>query len=184
MLPLLAKQADKYSLIRSMTHGNFGHETAAYWVQTGREPGNGQVYPGMGSVVSLFKGAAAGYRGLVPPYVVLTTPQGRFSEAGFMGSKYKPFVTGGDPAQTRFAVEGVVAQGISDQRQQARRDLLHQVDALDQALPNDVQLASWRDSEKQAYDLILGDGGKVFDLSQEKDDLRTAYGKTTLLPSS
>src|SRR5581483_318423 len=26
LLPLLAKQADKYSIIRSMTHGSFGHE--------------------------------------------------------------------------------------------------------------------------------------------------------------
>jgi hypothetical protein len=179
LLPLLAKQADKFSLIRSMTHGNNGHETAAYWVQTGREPGNGQVYPGMGAVVSLFKGYAAGYQGLIPPYIVLTTPQGRFSEAGFLGSKYKPFVTGGDPAQRRFAVEGVVAEGISDQRQQARRDLMHEVDALDNTLPDDPQLAPWRDSEKGAYDLILGDGGKVFDLSQEKDALRTSYGRTT-----
>ena len=39
LLPLLAKQADKYSLIRSMTHGINAHETAAYMVQTGREPG-------------------------------------------------------------------------------------------------------------------------------------------------
>ena len=39
LLPLLAKQADKYSIIRSMTHGNNGHETAAYMVQTGRPPG-------------------------------------------------------------------------------------------------------------------------------------------------
>jgi len=179
MLPLLAKLADKYSLIRSMTHGNNGHETAAYWVQTGREPGNGLVYPGEGSVVSLFKGYAGGYKGLVPPYVVLTQPQGRFSEAGFMGSKYTPFVTGGDPAQTRFAVEGIVAQGITDQRQQARRDLLHQMDTLDKSLPTEPQLAAWRDSEKAAYDLILGDGGKVFDLSQEKDDVRESYGKGT-----
>ena len=35
LLPLLAKQADKYSLIRSMTHGNNAHETASYMVQTG-----------------------------------------------------------------------------------------------------------------------------------------------------
>ena len=33
--PNLAKQADKYSLIRSMTHRNNGHETAAYLMQTG-----------------------------------------------------------------------------------------------------------------------------------------------------
>ena len=39
LLPLLAKQADKYSIIRSMTHGINAHETAAYMVQTGRKPG-------------------------------------------------------------------------------------------------------------------------------------------------
>ena len=40
LLPLLAKQADKFSLIRSMTHGDNGHETAAYLTQTGRRPGD------------------------------------------------------------------------------------------------------------------------------------------------
>ena len=33
------KQADKYSIIRSMTHGINAHETASYMVQTGRTPG-------------------------------------------------------------------------------------------------------------------------------------------------
>ena len=105
-----------------MTHGNNGHETAAYMVQTGRKPGGRLVYPCVGAVVSLFKGYDAGYKGLIPPYIVLTQPQGRFSEAGFLGPRYKPFATGGDPAQARFAVEGVVAQGISDERQQDRRE--------------------------------------------------------------
>ena len=35
LLPELAKQADKFSLIRSMTHGSNAHETASYIVQTG-----------------------------------------------------------------------------------------------------------------------------------------------------
>jgi len=100
LLPLLAQQADKYSIIRSMTHGNNGHETASYIVQTGREPGR-LVYPCAGAVVSLFKGYEHGYKGVVPPYIVLTQPQGRFSEAGFLGPLYKPFATGGDPNQTR-----------------------------------------------------------------------------------
>src|SRR5690242_2704734 len=39
LLPLLAKQADKYSIIRSMTHGVNAHETASYMVQTGRPSG-------------------------------------------------------------------------------------------------------------------------------------------------
>jgi hypothetical protein len=33
--------------------------------------------------------------------------------------------------------------------------------------------------EAKAYDLILGDSGKVFDLSLEKDDLRDRYGRNT-----
>ncbi len=179
LLPLLAKQADKYSIIRSMTHGVNSHETAAYVVQTGRPPGGGQVYPGVGAVVSVFKGYDAGYRGLIPPYIVLTELQGRFSEAGFLGSRHKPFATGGDPGQSRFVVEGVVAQGISDQRQQARRDLLHRLDALGRAMKDDPRLAALEQGEQQAYDLILGDAGKVFDLSQEKAELRDRYGRNT-----
>ncbi len=179
MLPELAKQADKYSLIRSMTHGNNGHETASYMVQTAREPGGREVYPCVGAVVSLFKGYRAGYEGLIPPYIVLTKPQGRFSEAGFLGSKYKPFATGGDPARVPFVVEGVVAQGISDQRQRNRRDLLHKLNTLKHAMPDDPQLTVLDQCDEQAYDLILGDAGKVFDLAQEKDELRQRYGRTT-----
>jgi uncharacterized protein (DUF1501 family) len=178
LLPLLAKQADKYSIIRSMTHGNDGHETAAYLVQTGRAPGGRLVFPSVGAVVSLFKGYDAGYQGLIPPYIVLTQPQGRFSEAGFLGPKYKPFVTGGNPAAAQFVVEGIVAEGISYERQKARRDLLHNVNALQQVMPDDPQLAASEQSEKRAYDLILGDEGKVFDLNQEKDDMRLRYGRT------
>jgi hypothetical protein len=179
LLPLLAKQADKYSLIRSLTHHNNSHETAAYMVQTGRVSGGRDVFPSMGAVVSLFKGYEAGYQGLIPPYIVLTELQGRFSEAGFLGGRYKPFATGGDPALARFAVEGVVAPGITDERQKKRRELLHQLNTLDQALPGDRQLAAAQKSENQAYDLILGDAGKVFDLSLEKDEVRDRYGRTT-----
>jgi hypothetical protein len=179
LMPQLAKQADKYAIIRSMTHGNNGHETASYMVQTARAQGGRDVFPSVGAVVSLFKGTQAGYQGLIPPYIVLTEPQGRFSEAGFLGARYKPFATGGDPGQTRFAVEGVVTPGISDERQRERRELLHKLETLEHAMPGNTQLVASERCEKQAYDLILGDAGKVFDLSQEKDELRERYGRTT-----
>jgi len=179
LLPLLAKQADKFSLIRSMTHGNNGHETAAYLVQTGRKPGDGLVWPSVGAVVSHFKGYDAGYRGLIPPYLVVTELQGRFSEVGFLPSRCKPFATGGDPGQNRFNVEGVVAQGITDQRQRDRRDLLAKLNTLEQVMKDDPRLAASAQAQREAYDLILGDAGKVFDLSQEKDEVREAYGRNT-----
>ena len=40
-------------------------------------------------------------------------------------------------------------------------------------------MKAYTDAEEQAYELILGDAGKVFDLSQEKDDLRDRYGRST-----
>ena len=178
LLPRLAENADKFSIIRSMTHGNNGHETAAYMVQTGRKDGDGVVYPNVGAVVSLFKGYDAGYKGLIPPYVVLTQPQGRFSEAGFLGSKFKPFATGGDPSRPRFVVEGVVAEGISDERQQWRRDLLGDLNTLAGAMKGDPRVDKLLECENEAYDMILGESRKIFDLSTEKDELRERYGRS------
>ena len=179
LLPQLAQMADKYSIIRSMTHGNGGHETAAYITQTGRKPGDRIVYPCVGAVVFKVKGYDAGYKGLIPPYVVLTTAQGRFSEAGFLGQRYKPFATGGDPNGARFAVEGVVAENVTETRQRSRRELLHSLDSLGKASPGNAQFERLDRCEEKAYDMILGDAGKVFDLAQEKDEVRERYGRNT-----
>jgi len=179
LLPELAKQADKYSIIRSMTHGVNAHETASYMVQTGRMPGGRIVYPAAGAVVSYFTGYNAGYDGLIPPYIVLTETQGRFSEAGFLGPRYKPFATGGDPAKTPFAVEGIVAEGITRRRQEERRELLRKLDAFGARAGGHPQLKVFRQAQEQAYDLILGEGSKIFDLSGEDEELRRRYGRNT-----
>ena len=179
LLPLLATQADKYSVIRSMTHSSNAHESASYWVQTGRKPGDRLVYPGVGSIVSLFRGYNAGYKGLIPPYVVLTGLQGRFSESGFLGPRFAPFATGGDPQQTPFAVQGVITPGVTEQRQRDRRELLHTLNTFGNALKGNSSLDAFTQSEDQAYELILGDAGKVFDLSQENAEMRERYGRNT-----
>ncbi|HNX33076.1 MAG TPA: DUF1501 domain-containing protein [Kiritimatiellia bacterium] len=179
LFPQLAKQAEKFSIIRSMTHRNNGHETAAYLMQTGHLPGERLAYPCIGAIFALFKGYNAGYKGLIPPYVVLTQPQGRFSEAGFLGSRCKPFATGGDPNANRFEVEGVIARGITDQRQQARRDLLKSLNTMGNVQPNNPELLLARETEQKAYNLILGEGKDVFDLSKEDPKLRDRYGRHT-----
>lgn len=177
-LPLLAQQADKYSIIRSMTHGVNAHETASYLVQTGWMPGR-LVYPSVGAVVSSFKGYDHGYKGIVPPYIVLTELQGRFSEAGFLGYKYKPFATGGDPNQKQFAVEGIVAEGLSDERQQGRREFLGALDSLGKAFPDNPRLQQFDSASDKAYELMFGEARALFDLNLEKDDMRERYGRNT-----
>ena len=177
LFPKLAQQADKYALIRSMTHRNNGHETAAYLMQTAHAPGERLAYPSVGAVFSWFK--SADYKGLIPPYVVLTQPQGRFSEEGFLGPKLKPFATGGDPNAARFEVEGVVSRGISEARQRARRELLRKMDTLGRAAAEHPAIRAAEEAKRQAYELILGPGKEVFDLAKEKPELRDRYGRHT-----
>ena len=177
LFPELAKQADKYSLIRSMTHGVNGHETAAYLMQTGHTRGERLAYPSVGAVFALMKGPE--YKGMLPPYVVLTKLQGRFSEEGFLGPKYKPFATGGDPNAERFEVEGIVARSITDDRQKARRELLGKMNTMGRGIAGNPELVAAEEAKERAYELILGAGKEVFDLSKEKPELRERYGRHT-----
>ena len=139
-LPKLAKVADKYSVIRSMTHGINGHETATYMMQTGRKAGGRLVYPAVGAVIGMLKGYDSGYNGQIPPYVVLTKPKGRFSEIGFLPQKYMPFVTGGDPSRNPFTVDGIVLRGVTRKHQEQRRQLMHELDTMGNLIPKNEDL--------------------------------------------
>jgi len=176
LLPLLAKQADKYTIIRSMTHNNNSHETAAYIMQTGTMPTAELAYPAVGAIVA-FKKGEAGYQGSLPPYITLTNPLGRFSEAGFLGNNYKTFAPGGDPSSSQFRVQGFIPpRGMTAQRIQERRSLLEAVDALGRQAEKQEPLRAMQAYQEKAYGLILGDARKAFDLSEEKEELRKKYG--------
>ncbi|MBM4154524.1 MAG: DUF1501 domain-containing protein [Lentisphaerae bacterium] len=177
LFPKLAQQADKYSLIRSMTHGNNGHETAAYLMQTGHLPGGRLAYPSVGAIFTYFRREQ--YKGLIPPYVVMLQAAGRFSEEGFLGPAYKPFATGGDPNAARFEVEGIINRGIDDGRQRARRDLVDKVNMLGYGLSDTPEIAGAEEAKQRAYGLILGSGREVFNLDNESSALRDRYGRNT-----
>lgn len=178
LLPKLAKMADHYTLLRGMTHNNNGHETAAYMVQTGRKSDGGPVCPGLGSIVSYFNGYNGGYKGLLPPYITVTSPQGRFSEAGFLGSRYKPFSTGGDPSRDPFAVEGLVSETLTEQRQRERRVLLSRLNGFAGSLSGNAVVQGIETNREQAYDMIFGSTGKSFALTEEKPETRDRYGRS------
>lgn len=177
LFPYLAKQADKYALIRSMTHGINGHETAAYLMQTGHKPGGRLAYPSVGAIFTYFKRNQ--YKGLLPPYIVMLRAAGRFSEEGFLGPAYKPFATGGNPNADRFEVQGIVNRGIDDSRQRARRDLLDKVNLLGYGLSEVPEMAEVEQAKQKAYGLILGEGKEVFNLNNEPKALRDRYGRHT-----
>ena len=177
MLPKLARQADKYAIIRSMTHRHNGHETASYLMQTGREPGSGKVFPAIGAIVAMYKGKD--YKGDLPPYVILTKPKGRFAEEGFLGEKYKPLVTGGSPNAAKFSVDGITPPGnLSKADIDLRFSMMQKFDTFGKAAKNTIpELLEFDSAGKTAKKKMSGSAAQVFDLSQEPDAVRDLYGR-------
>jgi len=179
-LPQMAELADKYSILRGMTHPSNGHETATYIMQTGTLPSGDLVYPSVGAVVAMKKEEQGAYRGSLPPYVMVTSALGRFSEAGFLGSRYQPFATGGDTKAKDFRVNGLaLPAGMTGQRLQERRSLLEAVDSFAGSMDQDDEVRRMGAYQQKAYDLIQGEAKKAFDLSEEQDKVRDRYGRTT-----
>lgn len=182
----LAKCADLYSIIRSMTHPFFGHETATYLMQTGRNPGGGVTFPALGALISSSRVKGPGlkkntvqtgmlYEGELPPFVILTSAKGRFSEVGFLGEAYAPLVTGGRASAKQFDVDGIVPPGgmypaglRPTQLKQKIQERFSRCGALDRLPPD----AAFEAAGAAARNIILGKAAETFDLSREKDALR------------
>ena len=179
----LATCSDLYSIIRSMTHPYFGHETATYLMQTGRNPGGGVTFPALGALISSSRVKGPGlkknsvqsgmlYEGELPPFVIMTSAKGRFSEVGFLGEAYAPLVTGGRASAKQFDVDGIVAPGGLTKKQILER--FERCARIDRLPPDD----EFEAAGAAARNIILGRAAETFDLSREKEALRKRYGVT------
>ena len=171
-MKLLATMADKYTLIRSMTHGSNAHETGHYAMITGDTSGGAVVYPSFGAVISYMKRDT--YKGVLPCYISVTSANSRFNEGGFLGNQYKSFDTGGSPESAEFEVEGIVNKYVNRSRMEARMDLLKGFETGDM---EKRKIDSLRDVNME---FIWGDSREVFNLNNEPDSVRQRYGKSRL----
>lgn len=171
-LPLLAQMADKYSLIRSLTHGSHAHETGHYAMITGDTSGGAVVYPSFGAVISYMKRDT--YKGVLPCYISVTSANSRFNEGGFLGNTYKSFDTGGKPEAAQYEVEGIVNQFVSRERMEQRMAMLSE---FERQPMNKQEIDSLRDINME---FIWGNTREVFNLHNEPDSVRQRYGKSRL----
>ncbi len=173
-LPQLAKCADLYSIVRTLTHPFPGHEKAAYIMQTGHMPGDGITYPSIGTIISSTRMVEKKYEGDLPPFVMLTSPRGRFSELGFLSEEYAPLVTGGNPNAPRFEVDGFVPPGgLTLEQLAVRFERCKRVNrvAIDPA---------FEAAGVAARRIIEGPAAKTFDLNEETPEMREKYGRTRI----
>lgn len=177
-LPQQAAIMDKLTIVRSVDCKQSNHTPIT--MQAGNplarrldKNDDGDGYPSMGSVVAKFRGPnnpqLPAFVGLAPSW------KADVWEAGHMGSQYAP-IDGG-------ALAGRVAlpEGIKIDRLQNRGDLRRQFDQLRRDLDRGELMASADRCTAQALDLVLsGQAAKAFDLSQESDATRDAYGRDSI----
>jgi hypothetical protein len=171
MVPLLAQQADKFSVLRTLTHNNSGHGGAANIMMTCTYPSS-LVYPDIGAIAARHK-ADTGYQGAIPPYVSIGDPTGT-PGGGFLGKRWSPFRQG--PTMPPKNPGAKTPATTLDQRYQDRRSLVASLDALNRDMD---KTGAWEDMDscqQNAYSLVLGDAKKAFDLSEEKEEVRERYG--------
>jgi hypothetical protein len=170
LMPRTAGVCDKLAIIRSMTSPLGEHGLANRYLLTGYKPSPVLEYPSYGSVVTHLGPP----RSVLPPYVAI--PEARSAGAGFLGSEWEPFVTGGDPSKPQFRVRDLdFFPGVDESRIARRREFLAEFDRAQAGFEaSDPKSDSGFD---RAYRFVTSaDAKKAFDLSSEPADVRARYG--------
>ncbi len=181
-LPLHARIADKFCLIRSIAHAFADHGGGHKRFLTGRDPrspvGFVNDYPMVGSMVAKVReGRSAG----LPNYIA-GVDSGRegidtFSfGSAYLGPRTHPFAVGGDPSRPDFQVQNLTLLPSLASRLDQRLALLGAFDT--RAVRDTGQLAEGTDvARRRALELLSTDRARpAFDLSREPAALRQRYG--------
>lgn len=188
-LPLMARRADAYAIVRSMTHPGTNHSSSAYHMLTGHihfNPGplrkpTPQDYPSIASAVACFGRQPKD----MPPSI--SFPWGLYEDdggdvagqfPGILGQRCASFHVTGDPTRPDFSIDTLtMPDGMTGPRIDARNQLRR---ALDQ---HGEQIGQWRGTGALDgyYDLAFRmmqspSARRAFQLSAESPRLRDRYG--------
>lgn len=183
-LPQLAKVADKYSLIRSISHHFADHGGGHKRFMTARDPkqpdGFVNDYPAVGSMIAHARDHLN--RGL--PNYVCGTDNGRqgidvFSlGTAYLGQQYGPFFVPGDPSAADFKIQNLSLAAEMENRLTDRTQLLQGLDKLQRKVDTSGQMHALDQFSGKAMDLLLSPKAReAFDISQESQATRDLYGK-------
>jgi uncharacterized protein (DUF1501 family) len=176
-LPKLAKNIDKFSIVRSGYNYNASHGVADAYLMSGFRFNASVAHPTYGSVVA----KELGYRHGMPPFVQLGgNVDRRFNGgvAGYLGHEFNPFEVAEDPNQRNFSIDGVALPGgVSVERFKRRRTMLEQVNHWQRGVESGTVQAMDAFYEK-AFDIVTSPRAKkAFNLNEEPAAVRDAYGK-------
>ena len=173
-LPKLATCADKYAILRGVSHTLAAHELGREYINTGSRPLPSIEYPAFGSAIAMQMPTDSD----IPTNVAIPrVGQG----PGFLGIRYAALETNSTPRFGQpYAVRGLSASGgISIDEIHNRQKLLDKLDRRFADVQSDRQLIDGLDRfGEQAYSMITSARAKAaFDVSKEPVSFAKPFGE-------
>lgn len=189
-LPQLAQHADQLAIIRSLSTKEGDHGRGTHLMRTGQPPMGAVRYPAIGAALAKH---LATPEVKLPPYVSVAPFRGLNNEAfgpGFLGPKFAPLIVGGSgmgaPAGNQgegFAelkVDSLTPPaGVTAERMADRLDLWRTLENRFLEQHPNATIRAHQSVYDNSLQMIDSDASEAFDLSQEDDVVREAYGKGT-----
>ena len=173
-LPKLAKCADKYAILRGVSHTLAAHRLGAEYLMTGNRPLPALKYPTYGAVVSKELGAPRDIPGSV------AIPKGPTGPTGFLGLEYGPFETGASPKPGQpMNIRGLsLSNGLTLADIDRRNNLVKRYDTAFGAFAKEDKVLSGMDEFSQkAYEMMRSSRTReAFDLPRESPSVSGLFG--------
>ena len=180
LLPLHAKVADKFNIIRSISHGFANHAGGAGRFLSGRNPlrplDRDAQHPCIGPLVSMM---LQDRNNGVPNYVS-NVNHVYGAGAAYLGDSHLPFVVPRDPNEENFSVPNLSLLPQLADRLEDRDNLLTQLDGLRRDIDRTGAIGDMDKYSQKAMNLLTSNKARdAFDLTLEEDSTRDMYGRHT-----
>ncbi len=173
-LPKMAQVADKFAILRGVSHTLAAHRLGREYVNAGSKPIPALEYPSYGAVVSKEQPSPSDI-----PSVVAVPRAGH--GPGFLGIRHAPLETNSTPEFGKpYSVRGIsLAGGISVDEVERRQELLKKLDRRFAKLESNEQLLEGLDKfGEQAYSMITSSRARdAFDISKEPESFAKQFGE-------
>lgn len=180
-MPKLARQADKYAVLRGVRDAIPVHGSGMTLVRAGNRPRSSLTYPDIGSVIAKEHASPVG----IPPFVSLPVrmTNSTVEKSGYLGVAYRSFAVREDPNAANFSVRALsMPTGAAAARGEARASLLTDLDTAYRDVDlADENIAGMDRFYQQAFDILRSTRTReAFELSRESKATRELYGRTSL----
>ncbi len=168
-MPQIADVADRLAIVRGMNSKEGNHQRAQYLLHTGYAPNPTLTHPSLGGWVSEELGDP---NFDLPNFVSISGPS---MSAGFLGVQYGPLVIN-QPGQAPQNI--AYAAGVNDARFDARRQALRMLEDDFVSVTRDAKVSGRQAVYGKAVRMMRSPRLKAFDIAEEPEAVRAAYGET------